>query len=94
MAKKIIPIIALKSCPKDQFPLEFDDIMEDLGVKHTPEDFTFTCRYTIPKEKRPLLRKALKKRAGSDKAAQEESRLFLKKLEETDWDCSFLVDTW
>ena len=92
MAKGIIPIIRIRAKPVIGIAIE--EIMESHEVK-AEDPFTYTTRYEVPDEaKRSAIRSDLAKRVESNELDAEEVKFFLKVMDETNWDCSFLVDTY
>lgn len=90
MAKGIIPIIHIKTPPI--IHLDIEDVMEAHEAQHDDE-FTYTTRYTVEDEaKRNAIRVDLRTRAESGAMDRGQVEALLKLLDETSWDCSFLVD--
>ena len=87
----IIPIIHIKE-PRI-IDLSIEDLMEGFGAKHEDE-FTYTTRYTVEDAgQRELIRQDLLRRVETGEMDKEQVAALLKLLDETGWDCSFLVDT-
>jgi hypothetical protein len=90
MAKGIIPILHVKTPPI--IGLDIEDIMEAQGVKHDDE-FTYTTRYTADEPQANCIRAMLHRKVADKELDSREVEAFLKLMDQTAWDCSFLVDT-
>ena len=92
MAKGIIPILHIKA--PHIISLDIEDIMESHGVK-VEDDFTYTTRYTVPnKANTNSIIADLRRRVAKKALDADEVEAFIKFMDETAWDCSFLVDTY
>jgi len=82
--KAITPIIDLSF--KRVVSLDAVEALEELGVI-SEDEFTYTMRIDVVPEKIAAVRKQLK-----DRLDPEDFRVLMEILDETEWDCSFLVD--
>lgn len=91
--KAVIPIIKL-GLPHDwRFPLEVDNIFGEAGLV-VEESYTYTTRYSVAAEDEDgrAVREQLKRSIRARLVAQD-AELFIKLMDDNNWDVSFLVDT-
>ena len=82
MSVRMVPVIRLKY--EQEFSSEALDALDSLTVD---DEFTYTMRVTVAPERVDAIRKQL-----GDVLDPEEFERLTKLLDETEWDCSFLVD--
>ena len=85
--KAMTPIIDLtKGAWTRTVSLEALDALDELGVTGDDE-LTYTMRISVVPEKVDVVRKQLEARLSPD-----DFKVLVEILDETEWDCSFLVD--